>query len=65
MVRTVLAEAVAAAQEAGQLKPELDARNVAILLAAAMDGLQLQFLLDPESVDMVEPFSDLIGLLSV
>jgi AcrR family transcriptional regulator len=65
MVRTVLAEAVAAAQEAGQLKADVDARNVAILLAAAMDGLQLQFLLDPESVDMVEPFSDLLRLLSV
>ena len=28
-----------------------------------MDGLQLQFLLDPDSVEMVEPFSALMDLL--
>ncbi len=27
-----------------------------------MDGLQLQFLLDPESVDMVAPFAALLRL---
>ena len=36
---------------------------VAILLAAVMDGLQLQFLLEPEAVDMVEPLAALMELL--
>ena len=38
--------------------PTLDDAIVATLLAAVMDGLQLQFLLDPEAVDMVEPIEN-------
>ena len=63
-VREGLAEGVRQAQAAGQLRADLDAGVVAILLAAVMDGLQLQFLLDPESVEMVEPFAALLDLLT-
>ncbi len=41
-----------AKQAHGVLDPDLDADVVASLLIAAADGLQIQWLLDPESVDM-------------
>ena len=63
MVRAGLAEGIEQAQAAGQLRADLDPRVVAILLAAVMDGLQLQFLLDPDSVEMVEPFTAMMNLL--
>jgi AcrR family transcriptional regulator len=62
-VRAALAHAVDEAQEAGQLDRTIDPVNLATLLTAVMDGLQLQFLLDPESVDMVEPLTALFALL--
>lgn len=62
-VRAALAEAIDDAQEAGELDPEIDPAHLATLLTAVMDGLQLQFLLDPESVDMVAPLTALFGLL--
>jgi AcrR family transcriptional regulator len=62
-VRAVLAQAIEEAQEAGQLGSAIDPANLATLLTAVMDGLQLQFLLDPESVDMVEPLTALLDLL--
>ena len=52
------------AQEAGELDPTSTRVTLATLLIAVMDGLQLQFLLDPESVDMVGPAAALLDLLS-
>ncbi|SCE18821.1 TetR/AcrR family transcriptional regulator [Streptomyces sp. DvalAA-19] len=43
----------------GGLTPE----RAAVLLVAVMDGLQYQWLLDPESVDMPGAFEDFLGLL--
>ncbi|AXG77654.1 TetR/AcrR family transcriptional regulator [Streptomyces paludis] len=43
----------------GGLTPE----RAAPLLTAVMDGLQYQWLLDPESVDMPAVFRDFVGLL--
>ncbi|MFE2289778.1 TetR/AcrR family transcriptional regulator [Streptomyces sp. NPDC059452] len=43
----------------GGLSPE----RAAVLLVAVMDGLQYQWLLDPEAVDMPEAFGDFLGLL--
>ena len=48
--------------ETGELDPGIDDTTLATLLIAVMDGLQLQFLLDPESVDMVAPFAALLRL---
>lgn len=47
-----IAEDVREQQERGDFNPQLDATDVALLLIAAADGLQLQWLLDPDSVDM-------------
>lgn len=43
----------------GGLSPE----RAAVVLVAVMDGLQYQWLLDPEAVDMPEAFGDFLGLL--
>ncbi|MEW2069770.1 TetR/AcrR family transcriptional regulator [Streptomyces sp. NPDC007346] len=43
----------------GGLSPE----RAAVLLVAVMDGLQYQWLLDPEAVDMPQAFDDFLGLL--
>ncbi|WP_372349030.1 TetR/AcrR family transcriptional regulator [Streptomyces sp. KL116D] len=44
----------------GGLTPE----RAAPLLVAVMDGLQYQWLLDPEGVDMPQAFRDFLGLLA-
>jgi AcrR family transcriptional regulator len=62
-VRAALARGAADAQAAGELTGAIPPDHLAVLLTALMDGLQLQFLLDPESVDMVEPLAGLLALL--
>lgn len=49
--RRVVAGAIAAQQEAGELPASLDPETIAMLIMAASDGLQSQWLLD-NSVDM-------------
>ncbi|MCP2264095.1 TetR/AcrR family transcriptional regulator [Promicromonospora thailandica] len=51
-VRADLAERVRAGQAAGAVPADIDPSDAAALVAAASDGLQLQWLLDPESVDV-------------
>jgi AcrR family transcriptional regulator len=62
-VRAALTHGIHEAQEAGEIDRSVDPVHLATLLTAVMDGLQLQFLLDPESVDMVEPVTALLELL--
>jgi AcrR family transcriptional regulator len=62
-LRAVLGEAVAEAQAAGELSDRIAPERLALLLGAVMDGLQLQFLLEPDAVDMVEPLADLLAAL--
>lgn len=51
-VRADLAERIRADQAAGVIDPDIDADDAAALVAAASDGLQLQWLLDPDGVDI-------------
>lgn len=61
-VRATMAEALRAAY--GERLPSgLTPERAAPLLAAVMDGLQYQWLLDPESVDMPGAFRDFVSLL--
>jgi AcrR family transcriptional regulator len=62
-VRAELAERVAAAQEQGELDRGLDAESTATQLLALLDGLQLQWLLDPEHVDMTATLRDFLAAL--
>ncbi len=56
--------AVALRAEYGDRLPNgLTPERTAPLLVAVMDGLQYQWLLDPESVDMPEAFRDFLRLL--
>ncbi|MFP3713828.1 TetR/AcrR family transcriptional regulator [Puerhibacterium sp. TATVAM-FAB25] len=50
-VRAELAGLVRADQEAGRIDPDIDPEDLASLAIAASDGLQVQWLLDPEAVD--------------
>lgn len=58
-------QAFARLQEDGQLRTDLDPRRVGQLVTAMMDGLQLQWLLDPDQVDMVGLFEDFLHLLEI
>lgn len=51
-VRAELAEAVALGQREGRIVTDLDPADAAALVIAASDGLQVQWLLDPEGVDV-------------
>lgn len=51
-VRTDLAERVRAGQRSGAIAADLDPDAAAALVAAASDGLQLQWLLAPDDVDV-------------
>lgn len=52
-------------QADGELRDDLDPRRVGQLVTAMMDGLQLQWLLDPEAVDMEGLFEDFLRLLEI
>ena len=47
----------------GTVRPETPCEAVARSVTALMDGLQLQWLMDPENVDMVTAVSDFVGAL--
>ena len=52
VVRADLAERVRAGQRSGAIAADIDPEEAASLVIAASDGLQLQWLLDPEAVDV-------------
>jgi AcrR family transcriptional regulator len=62
-VRSELAVHVATAQERGDLDPRLDAGSTATQLLAVLDGLQVQWLLDPDRVDMTATLRDFLDTL--
>lgn len=51
-VRSDLAERVRAGQRSGAIAADVDPDDAAALVVAASDGLQLQWLLDPDDVDV-------------
>lgn len=51
-LRAALAEMIREAQAAGTIAADIDATDAAALVIAASDGLQVQWLLDPEAVDV-------------
>jgi AcrR family transcriptional regulator len=51
-LRTEVAADIRRQQERGEVSNELDPAAVASLLVAAADGLQIQWLLDPDGLDM-------------
>ncbi|GAA1974849.1 TetR/AcrR family transcriptional regulator [Catenulispora subtropica] len=55
-IRVVLADAVRDGVTRGEFRADADPETIAIELVALMDGLQQQWLVDPEAVDMAAVF---------
>ena len=51
-LRELLAAKIEAGQQAGRIAPDIDPADAAALVIAASDGLQVQWLLDPDAVDV-------------
>jgi AcrR family transcriptional regulator len=62
--RAELARGLAEEQRAGTVGAHVDADKAAAHILAMFDGLQIQWLLDPEGVDMVGLFEDFISGLA-
>jgi len=63
-LRGGVAAALAEEQREGRIAPGLDVDLLALQVLALFDGLQLQWLLDPDSVDMVAAFRDFVARLA-
>jgi AcrR family transcriptional regulator len=63
-VRAYLAERIRAGQRSGAIAADLDPDDAASLVIAASDGLQLQWLLDPDAVDVGRALALLERLLA-
>ncbi|MCP2259221.1 transcriptional regulator, TetR family [Streptoalloteichus tenebrarius] len=57
-VRAAVADALQSGVDSGEIRAGTDCHAVATEVCAVMDGLQLQWLLDPGAVDMVALFRD-------
>ena len=62
-LRELVAARFATEQREGRLAPGVDPDKLAIQVLALFDGLQLQWLLEPEAVDMVEVLRDFLARL--
>ncbi|WP_228001642.1 TetR/AcrR family transcriptional regulator [Nocardia australiensis] len=58
-----LAKALSDGIEDGDFRPDIDTKGLARQIFAMMDGLQLQWLLDPDRLDMAALFHDYIDEL--
>ena len=62
-LRAALAARIESGQRAGRVAPDIDPLDAAALVIAASDGLQIQWLLDPDAVDVGRSLSILERLL--
>lgn len=62
-LRGHVASRLADEQRAGRIAPDLDPELLAVQILALFDGLQLQWLLDPDDVDMPAVFRDFVSRL--
>jgi AcrR family transcriptional regulator len=62
-LRAALAALIESGQRAGRVAPDIDPLDAAALVIAASDGLQIQWLLDPDAVDVGRSLSILERLL--
>ncbi|MBN9612179.1 MAG: TetR/AcrR family transcriptional regulator [Actinobacteria bacterium] len=57
-IRASVEQGIRGGIASGEFRSDVDAARLARQIIAVMDGLQLQWLLDPESVDMTRDFRD-------
>lgn len=62
-LREVIASAVGAGVESGEIRADADGEAVAAQVIAMMDGLQVQWVLNPDQVDMAAVFAGYIAAL--
>ncbi|MFJ8592375.1 TetR family transcriptional regulator [Streptomyces sp. NPDC093598] len=62
-LRAFVTEALAEASELGETRPDLDLEEAATAIIAVMDGLQIQWLLAPDSVNMAAVTDRVINAL--
>jgi AcrR family transcriptional regulator len=63
--RERMVEAIAQAQQAKEVRSDIPAETLGVLIFAIMDGLQVQWLLEPEKINMPEVFRVQLDLLRV
>lgn len=63
-LRTGIAGAIRTGIGTGEIQPTVDCDVLAAEILAMMDGLQIQWLLDPERFDMVKIFADYIATIT-
>jgi AcrR family transcriptional regulator len=59
--RANISAAIRAGIDAGEVRPDVDCDAVAAQIIAMMDGLQVQWVLNPDHVDMAAVFADYIA----
>ncbi|MFG1927123.1 TetR/AcrR family transcriptional regulator [Cryptosporangium sp. NPDC048952] len=64
-LRSLMATAVAEAQASGEVPADRDPVMIATALIAVMDGLQIQWLLEPDAIDMPAVFDTLLATLGL
>jgi hypothetical protein len=52
------------AQARGEIRKDIPAKDLVVLLWAMMDGLQIQWLYEPQEIGMARLFEQFLGLLS-
>jgi len=63
--RDFMVKTIAQAQQANEVRSDIPAETLGVLIFAIMDGLQVQWLLEPEKINMPEVFGVLTNLLRV
>ena len=62
-LRDAIAEALRIGQERGEIRADADLAAVSARIVATLDGLQTQWLLDPDQVDLVAAYTELAATL--
>jgi AcrR family transcriptional regulator len=62
-VRDQAIDALRKAQARGEIRNDIPAEDLVIMLFAMMDGLQIQWLYEPEKINMARLFEQFLGLL--
>jgi AcrR family transcriptional regulator len=58
-LRAAIVTSLAAGRKRGEIRKDVDLKAVSARLVAALDGLQTQWLLDPDEVDLVAGYKEL------
>ena len=63
--RDRMVASITQAQQANEVRTDIPAETLGVLIFAVMDGLQVQWLLEPEKINMSEAFRVLMNMLRV